>query len=347
MQEHLMMQKMLLKWYDEEKRDLPWRRTKDPYKIWLSEIMCQQTQVATVIAYYERFIEVFPDVYKLAEAKEDQVYKLWEGLGYYSRAARLIQCAQVIVDKYEGTFPKRYEELLKLPGIGPYTAGAIGSICFELPVTAIDGNVMRVFARRLLLDIDVGDAKARNLFQPYVEKTLPNRVGDYNQALMELGARICTPQSPSCDLCPIGDSCLAKGTDQVTKLPYRKAKASKKTEKVLVAYIQHGMDILIEKRGPEGLLANLWGFPALVVEDNEDSQVLEDYLKEAYDLEVEVKEVMVAKKHVFTHKIWEMHLLRVTCQEPKTLVYPEVVWINQREITKYPLPTAFTKLLDF
>lgn len=338
------MQEALLKWYIVEQRRLPWRETKDPYLIWLSEIMCQQTQVATVISYYNRFVERYPTVYDLAVAKEDDVYKLWEGLGYYSRAARLMLCAKVIVEQYDGQFPKSYKEMIRLPGIGPYTAGAILSIAFNIKEPAIDGNVMRVYARLYKLEEDIGKAQARKVFDSYVRRDLPEDVCHYNQGIMELGARICTPTKPECNICPIVKWCQAKKEQLQNILPIKQPKPKKKHKKMIVAYIECEGRILLEKRGTKGLLANLWGFP-IVEAISMDDVLVEDYIEETYGIRVTNGYVSVKKKHVFTHLIWDMTCVHYTTSKTIQIDNPEVEWVLESDINRYPLPVAFTKLL--
>ena len=197
------MQTKLLDWYHINHRKLPWRDQFDPYKIWLSEIMLQQTQVTTVIDYFNRFVKTYPTVQDLALADEDSVLKLWEGLGYYSRARRLIPCAKMVVELFDGEFPKDYKKIIKLPGVGSYTAGAVLSIAYNIKLPAVDGNVMRVYSRLFNMDADISDAKSKKIFEEKVFDTLPEDRRHYNQALMELGATICTPKSPKCMACPI------------------------------------------------------------------------------------------------------------------------------------------------
>jgi len=334
-------QKDLINWYEANHRKLPWRETSDPYCIWLSEIMCQQTQVATVIPYYNRFLAQYPSVFDLAGAEEDHVYKLWEGLGYYSRAKRLMLCAREVVANYEGIFPSEYKSMIKLPGIGSYTAGAILSIAFAIKEPAIDGNVMRVYSRVYNLNQDVGRPDARKYFDPYVRADLPEKVSYFNQGLMELGARVCTPTKPSCDTCPIAGYCEAKKLKIQEALPIKAPKPKKKSKEMIVAYIEHQGSIMVEKRGTEGLLANLWGFP--VMEVGETKAV--DWIQEAYGLRVQQEEVISKKKHVFTHLIWHMSLVRFVAKEKVVIEDPEIRWTTDREVSDYPLPTAFRKLL--
>lgn len=223
-----MFQQALLTWFEANKRDMPWRRTYAPYHIWLSEIMLQQTQVATVIPYFERYIKKYPTIEDLAEGDETEVLKLWEGLGYYSRARRLIPCAQQVMRDHNGKFPKDYKTLIKLPGIGPYTAGAILSIAYNLKFPAVDGNVKRVFSRMYEIDEPVNDPKQHKVFETLVQEVIPDDARNFNQAIMELGALICKPSSPNCGACPVTDNCLAYKNGHQQVLPLYKKKPDKK-----------------------------------------------------------------------------------------------------------------------
>jgi len=341
------LQASLLKWYKLNHRKLPWRATRDPYKIWLSEIMCQQTQVATVISYYKRFLESYPDIVSLSKAKEDEVYKLWEGLGYYSRAKRLMQCARVITQNYDGFFPRTYDEIIGLPGIGPYTAGAIVSIAYDIKMPAVDGNVLRVYSRLYGVEEDVGKPGTKKKIEAMVSADLPEDVRDYNQALMELGALICIPKNPKCACCPVQDYCTAKEKNIQNSLPIKTPKAKKQIKKMWVAYVEFENQILLEKRGTEGLLANLWGFPILEVIEDNPSKAMIDYLEDNYGLYVTEEAIMTTKKHVFTHLIWDMTLVRFKTSSIYMIEDPEVVWIHPDAIKNYPLPTAFLKLLKY
>lgn len=339
-------QKNLLDWYYREHRQLPWRESHEPYRIWLSEIMCQQTQVATVIPYYLRFLERFPTVFDLALAGEDEVYKLWEGLGYYSRAKRLILCARMIVETYEGVFPKTYKELVKLPGIGPYTAGALLSIAYNIKEPAIDGNVMRVYSRLYQIETDVGKPGAAKAFDPFVRQDLPEDVRHFNQALMELGARICTPTKPLCEKCPIQEACLAKAKNLQTTLPVKAPKPKKKHQTIGVILVEHKGKYMLEKRGTQGLLANLWGLPTVKLDKGFDDGLIRDTLLENYGLTATFDAEIVKKKHVFTHLIWDMTLYRYTIKERIHIDEPETAWVHLEGVSDYPLPTAFLKLLS-
>ncbi|PKM65421.1 MAG: A/G-specific adenine glycosylase [Firmicutes bacterium HGW-Firmicutes-2] len=339
------LQASLLKWYKLNHRKLPWRLTRDPYKIWLSEIMCQQTQVATVISYYTRFLENYPDLLSLSRATEDDVYKLWEGLGYYSRAKRLMLCARVVTQNYGGVFPKTYEEIMGLPGIGPYTAGAVASIAFDIKVPAVDGNVLRVYSRLYSVEEDIGKPGTKKTIEAMVSADLPEDVRNYNQALMELGALICVPRNPKCDLCPIHNFCSARERNLQNILPIKTPKAKKQLKKMMVAYVVFEDQLLLEKRGTEGLLANLWGFPIIEVGEDHPSSEMMAYLEDNYGLHVIEEDVITTKKHVFTHLIWDMTLVRYRARFISRIEDPEVAWIHPELIPNYPLPTAFLKLL--
>lgn len=252
----------LVRWYDQVKRDLPWRRSKDPYGIWVSEIMLQQTQVVTVIPYYQRFMERFPDIFALAEANQEEVLELWRGLGYYSRARRLWEGARYVVQMAEGRMPEDYATLLNIPGVGEYTAAAIASIAYEECVPVIDGNVKRVLGRVLRWEDDVEKAKSRHYFLEYLKQVIPlDRPGDFNQGMMELGATVCTPKSPKCEQCPLQEDCQGFALGNPTVFPVKKSKEKIKEAIRPTLVLLHQGRVLLKKRPSQGLLANLWEFP--------------------------------------------------------------------------------------
>jgi len=301
-----MFQNELLKWFEESQRVMPWRETYNPYHIWLSEIMLQQTQVATVIPYFERYIERYPTIEELSEADETEVLKLWEGLGYYSRARRLIPCAKEVVDNYDGKLPKDYKELIALPGIGPYTAGAILSIAYNLPYPAVDGNVKRVFSRVYNVQVPVNDPKYHKTFETLVRDVMPKNARNFNQGLMELGALICKPSSPECDACPISDYCEAKKLSTQTLLPIYKKKPDKRVRHWCMGLIEYNNQLLVEFRDKETLLGQMWGVPSLEVSSESYSvEALSEYLA-TYGIEEGTLEYLGEVKHVFTHQIWKM-----------------------------------------
>jgi len=340
----MIFQEKLLKWYDKNKRILPWRETSDPYHIWLSEIMLQQTQVTTVIDYYLEFTSKYNSFEQLAKADEEDILKLWEGLGYYSRARRLIPCAKKVVETFGGVFPDTYKAALTLPGVGPYTAGAILSIAYNKEVAAVDGNVKRVYARLQGLRIDISAYKSKKVMKTIVEKTLPDNRSDFNQALMELGALICTPNNPKCKICPIQEDCVAFEKNLQETLPIKTKKIKKKNKNIFVLMIKHDQDVLLIKRPNKGLLAGLWGFP---IQESDQPSDLHDYfkvlLKEKYTLELTDFRFIQKKKHVFTHLNWHMAHYELMVSEKKSI--ENGLWLKDQELKDYAMPTAFKKLI--
>ncbi|HBI03581.1 MAG TPA: A/G-specific adenine glycosylase, partial [Paenibacillaceae bacterium] len=258
-------QRDLLTWFEQEKRSLPWRENKDPYRIWVSEIMLQQTRVDTVIPYYDRFMERFPTIKDLAEADLEDVYRVWEGLGYYSRAKNLHTAVREVKEQYGGVVPNTPEEIHKLKGIGPYTAGAILSIAYGLPEPAVDGNVMRVLSRVFLIQEDITKTKTRKVFEELVRKIISTgNPSNFNQALMELGALVCSPKSPQCLTCPVHTHCQAVKEGMQEALPVKKKSKKGKSVEMAVGLVRNQENQwLICKRPAEGLLANLWEFPGV------------------------------------------------------------------------------------
>jgi len=338
-----MFQDALLKWFEENKRDMPWRRTYDPYHIWLSEIMLQQTQVATVIPYFERYIDRYPTIEDLAGADETEVLKLWEGLGYYSRARRLIPCAQQVVEDYGGKLPMDKKDLLDLPGIGPYTAGAILSIAYNQPFPAVDGNVKRVFSRVYDVEAPVNDPKQHKVYEELVMAVMPEDARNFNQGLMELGALICKPASPTCDICPISGHCKAYALGKQQLLPNYKKKPDKQIRKWCVGLITHDDDLLMEFRDKETLLGQMWGLPSVEL-DGEGYNVdrLKDYLKD-YGLELDDVDYVGHVKHVFTHQVWEMGIFRGKVTQDIPLNKGE--WKSEKELEEITIGTGYRKVL--
>ncbi len=270
-------QQEFVQWYEENQRILPWRATHEPYAIWVSEIMLQQTRVETVIPYFNRFMEWFPEIKDLAAAPEDKLLKAWEGLGYYSRVRNLQKAAQQIMENFAGEMPRTIEEISSLKGIGPYTAGAIASIAFNQPEPAIDGNVMRVFSRLFRISADIAKPSSRKIFDQRVREVIsPDKPSEFNQAIMDLGATICTPTSPKCERCPIQNYCQAYQEDNVTAYPVKVKKTKvKKVYYVACAIQNEKQEFLLEKRPATGLLSNMWTFPLIEVTE----QAYLDYQK--------------------------------------------------------------------
>lgn len=303
----------LLKWYDENKRILPWRESRDSYRVWISEIMLQQTRVEAVKPYYDRFMKVLPDVESLASVSEDQLMKLWEGLGYYNRARNLQKAAKIIMECYEGKMPSAYEEILKLPGIGSYTAGAVASISFGKRRPAVDGNVLRILTRLTGDFSDVLDPKYKKQMEEALLEILPeDRPGDFNQAMMELGATVCLPNGvPKCDGCPWKEQCIARKDGLIEQIPYKKPKKMRQIEERTVLVIRSGERTVIHKRGSQGILAGLYEFPSYegyLSEENIKEQVRSIGLEPLYVQKLE------EAKHIFSHKEWHMkgYLVRVS-----------------------------------
>ena len=294
----------LLLWYQQNKRDLPWRHTSDPYRIWVSEIMLQQTRVEAVKPYYARFLEICPDVRALAELPEEKLMKLWEGLGYYSRARNLQKAARVVVEQYGGVMPRAYEELLKLPGIGEYTAGAIASIAYGVRVPAVDGNVLRVLARVSASGADITLPETKKEFREALSCVVPTEAGDFTQSLIELGATVCAPnREPMCDVCPLRDSCAAWREGKTQEIPVRSPKKPRRIEEKTVFLIRDGDRTALSKRPPKGLLSGLYELPNV-----------EGYLSEeealAHLRSIGFEPLRIQKlessKHIFTHIEWHM-----------------------------------------
>ena len=355
----------LLAWYDENKRDLPWRRSKNPYHIWVSEIMLQQTKVDTVIPYYERFLEWFPTVETLANAPEERLLKAWEGLGYYSRVRNMQTAAQQIMSEFEGKFPSTYEGISSLKGIGPYTAGAISSIAFNLPQPAVDGNVMRVLARLFEVNHDIGNPSNRKIFQAMMEVLIdPDRPGDFNQALMDLGSDIEAPVNPRPEESPVKEFSAAYQHGTMDRYPI---KAPKKKPipiflKALVVQNSQGQ-FLLEKNESEKLLAGFWHFPLIEVDEFSDqtqdldlfSQVAEPILElgpspqesfeQDYDLEVDWQDLRFEEvKHIFSHRKWHIQIIAGRVTETQEYADREVLWLSPEEFINYPLAKPQQKI---
>lgn len=302
----------LLSWYRENKRDLPWRRTSDPYRIWVSEVMLQQTRVDTVIPYYERFISLFPTVEALANASIDQVIKAWEGLGYYSRARNLHQAAKVVKEKYHGKIPNELHEISKLKGIGSYTAGAILSIAFNKKVPAVDGNVLRVFSRLFALEDDISLSKTKKKMECIADLIIPEEApGDFNQALMELGALICTPSSPQCLFCPVRPVCRAYLHGMEEELPVKKKQKSPKLLDVVMLILQWENSWVVEKRTDKGLLAGLWGLPTVERQESESPIEVAKRYCDTNQLPASNYVVMGTFSHIFSHRHWRVVVVKV------------------------------------
>lgn len=337
----------LVEWFHREKRDLPWRRTKDPYKIWVSEVMLQQTRVDTVIPYYHRFIEKYPSIEALAYADEEELLKMWEGLGYYSRARNLQSGVKEVVEKYGGIVPNNRHDLQQLKGIGSYTAGAILSIAYNLPEHAVDGNVMRVLSRVLHITEDIALPKTRKTFEKAVEQLIhPVYPGDFNQALMDLGAMICTPTSPKCLLCPVREYCVSFMEGDADQLPIKSKKTKVKNEYYYVYIAVNDGKVLFERRHSDGLLANMWQFPMIFVEKSPEETGKS--FEKTYNVKITkvLEEDFFEQKHVFSHLIWNLRCHLVEVKEIGPLG-DMVQFVTLKEIEELPLPVPMIKIKNF
>ena len=304
---------LLLVWYDRHARTLPWRGIHDPYRTWVSETMLQQTRVETVIGYYARFLHRFPTVAELAAAPEDDVLKMWEGLGYYSRARNLHKGAKQVVTEYGGVIPASVEELRKISGIGPYTAGAIASIAFDQPVPAVDGNVIRVVSRLRGIRENVGVPSVRRALEGEAAALVPaDRPGDFNQAVMDLGATICTPGTPACEKCPLQAECDAYAAGDAEDLPVLPRKNPPKVLDYTICLIFSGDRVLMRQR-TEAMLRGLWVFP--MIEGTPTLRQLPSAVRKLTKLAVSGVASAGEAKHVFTHQVWQMQLYTMSVPE--------------------------------
>lgn len=351
----------LLNWYDNEKRDLPWRRTKNPYHIWISEIMLQQTQVVTVIPYYERFLDWFPTIESLANAPEEKILKAWEGLGYYSRVRNMQKAAQEIMENFGGVFPDNHKDILSLKGIGPYTAGAIASIAFGLPEPAVDGNVMRVMARLFEVNYDIGDPKNRKIFQAIMEVLIdPERPGDFNQALMDLGTDIESAKNPRPDESPIRFFSAAYLHGTYDKYPIKLPKKKPKPIQIQAFVIRNSDgDFLMEKNLDGRLLGGFWSFPIMETEvigqqldlfekNNAALQTISQKARfeENYQLKPNwTSKTFPAVKHTFSHQKWTIELIEGNVTTTDFTTTKELRWIPQDQLQDYPMATPQKKML--
>jgi A/G-specific adenine glycosylase len=344
-------QRALLRWYETHQRNLPWRRNADPYRILVSEFMLQQTRVETVIPYYQRFLALFPTLKDLARAPLQRVLKAWAGLGYYARARNLHRAAKTICREMGGKIPGTKEELFRLPGFGPYTAGAVASLAFNQPVAALDGNVKRVL-RRLFAEWNSssGGASKKNLEQSLEEWIPAGRASDFNQALMDLGATVCLPSKPRCAVCPVLKSCATKGEVKGEKPAVRKFRQ----ETWAVALVERDGRYLLHRNEAKGLLAGLWQFPKLVVEQNlgkdtdrkDPGKLLKKYLLEDFGLEIKIRTGLREQEYFFTHihalmKPYLCFLIDEAYSPPLTR---SVRWVKPSGFSRYPISTAMRKI---
>lgn len=338
----------LLHWYYANKRDLPWRKDQDPYKVWVSEIMLQQTKVDTVIPYFYNFLEKFPTVYDLAAAEEQEVLKAWEGLGYYSRARNLQHAVKEVVKNYEGKVPDNPKELEKLKGIGSYTKGAILSIAFNQPEPAVDGNVMRVFSRVMNIEEDIAQPKTKKLFEAVTKEVISHEdPSSFNQAIMDLGATICTPKSPACLICPVQEHCQAFQLGVEQQLPIKsKGKKNKKLTYVVLLLRNENGEIAIEKRPEDGLLANLYQFPMIPTQDM-SLDLVESWFSSEYNLKITLGQKNGELKHVFSHITWELEIYQAELLSNQEIPTDQLKFVDDKELSTYPFPVSHQKMMQY
>lgn len=339
------LSQVLVPWYQKERRDLPWRHTTDPYRIWVSEIMLQQTRVEAVKRYYARFMEALPNVNALANVEEDKLLKLWEGLGYYNRVRNMQKAARQIMVDYDGTFPQTYEEIRSLTGIGNYTAGAISSFSFGLPYPAVDGNVLRVITRITADDSDIMKQSTRKRIEEKLQKVIPkDYAGDFNQGLIELGAIVCVPNGePKCEECPAASFCQARLHGKIQELPVKEKAKARRIEKKTVLILRDEDKIAICKRPAKGLLAGLYELPN--VEEHLNKNEMTQYCKEIGLMPIHIKKLPAAK-HIFSHIEWHMIGYDIRVDELEKTNNKDFLFIHPEEIQReYPIPSAFEKYM--
>jgi len=346
----LNIQSPLLRWYQKHKRDLPWRRTHDPYAILVSEIMLQQTQVQTVIPYYERWLKAFPNFQTLARAPLNKVLKRWEGLGYYSRARNLHALAKAVMKLHKGHLPEDPDALRALPGIGRYTSGAILSIAFHKPFPLVDGNVMRVLSRAYAIREDIKEAETQKKFWALAEELVPKKEpGNFNQALMELGATICTPKNPHCPACPLKKMCLAYSQGIQNHLPVKGKAAPTPHHHIGAGVIWRGDRILISQRPLNGLLGGLWEFPGGKQEPGESlKQTVRREIAEELAIDVRVGKKLAEIDHAYSHFRITLHAHECTyvSGEPQTVGVRDWKWIRPQELRRFAFPAANQPIID-
>ena len=339
----------LTEWYEKNHRDLPWRDTGDPYHVWISEIMLQQTRIEAVIIKYQIFVHELPDIASLAAVEDDRLMRLWEGLGYYSRARNLKKCAQVLVKDYDGKLPENYEELIRLPGIGPYTAGAIASIAYGKPVPAVDGNVLRILARLFLVEEDIRDAHTKAILEAALTPVYSSgriNAGSFNQGLMELGQLVCVPNgAPHCNECPLAENCPAYREKRTGDIPFRSKLNKRKYEERTLVILRDEKRFVIRKRKDAGLLAGLYEFPGIGkhCDAEELKQILAPYIPE-----IQRVRRLPDAKHIFSHIEWHMQAYEVLVDDIRSVSLPDsCIALTKEEMASAAIPSAFRTYIDY
>ena len=337
----------VLHWFDQHGRtDLPWQQNKTPYRVWVSEIMLQQTQVTTVIDYYHRFMARFPDVYSLAAAEQDEVLHLWTGLGYYARARNLHKCAQTVVAQFDGEFPQTVEALSALPGIGRSTAGAIASIAMGLDAAILDGNVKRVLARFHAIEGWPGEKKVSDHMWDIAERYTPaRRTGDYTQAMMDLGATLCTRSKPACEICPLVTQCEAYGQKRVKEFPFSKPKKEKPVRSTRMLMLRHKGEYLLQQQPQSGIWGGLWIFPQQDVDANIDDHSLLRTLTGANGFDAQ--QALTPFRHTFSHYHLDIHPVVIDVKKkPQGVGEVQTLWYNPKQPASVGLAAPVKKLLE-
>jgi A/G-specific adenine glycosylase len=344
------LQQSLLEWYDVHLRDLPWRNVTDPYPVWISEVMLQQTQVQTVIPYYLKFLERFTSIAALAQADTDALLRLWAGLGYYSRARNLQKAAQIIVGHFGGGFPQNYSDVLGLPGIGRYTAAAIVSIAFGQPYAVLDGNVSRVLARLLSISGDPKSPKVQKRLWEAAQQLLPaTRPGDFNQAVMELGATVCSPRQPRCLLCPWTRHCLARQQGLQELLPEKAQRAKTRRSLHAAIVVQHRGRFLIVRRSDQRLLKGFWEFPSIELPTKGNAvKMVQRFIGDTYGHKVESLEPLIAINHSITTRRIELQVFqaKLAVGASSKMNDPDCRWVRLRDMGRYPFAAASQRIVD-
>jgi A/G-specific adenine glycosylase len=344
------LQVKLLAWYRDSRRDLPWRNLKDPYRVWISEVMLQQTQVQTVVPYYLRFLEHFPDLAALASSKTEDLLRIWAGLGYYSRARNLRRAAQELVERFGGEFPKNYEDVLSLPGIGHYTAAAILSIAFDQPYAVLDGNVARVLARLFAIEGDPKDTRVRQSLWKAAQTLLASeRPGDFNQALMELGATICSPRRPHCLLCPWRVECVAREEGRQEMLPEKTRRALTRKSHQVAIVVRHRGRYFIVRRAGQRLLQDFWEFPSAELDRTENLPAsLTRWIHQRYGLVVSELQPLLTIKYSITVRRIELAVFQGILDQHPCLYGKKqnARWIRLSEANLYPFASAARQIVD-
>lgn len=340
----------LLNWFSKYQRSMPWRGIQDPYRIWVSEVMLQQTQVKKVKEYYQNFIKRFPDIKQLADAPLQDVLKVWEGLGYYARARNLHKAAKVVIQEYGGEIPRNYDTFRKLPGIGDYTASAVLSIAYDYPHAAVDGNIKRVLSRLFLMKHPINDASSLKAFKENAETILDtDNPGLFNQAMMELGATVCRPQSPTCLVCPINMYCKSFHTGRQSEFPYRLKREAIPEQKIATGVIYKGSEVLIVQKPLDGLLGGLWEFPNGQIGEKETAEnACIRHISDVVNLSVTNMNYLTRVRHAFTHFKIVVDVFYCDYQSGEVVLNGPIdsKWVKLSELRDYPLPRVTHKFLN-